>query len=270
VEQLMNIFVSHSSKDRIFVNTLALDLRSRGFDVWYDQWELGVGDSISTVIQKGIMESSWLLVVLSPDSVSSRWVREELNAAFARQLAEDRVYILPVLHRDCIMPVFLADKVYADFRADYWEGLNKLVFALSREYARHGPSTKPGYGAVFGPVAELSALTTAVARINHTSICGMWRGTTGRLRIEESHASGLVGRYDWRGHEYSGHLTLQVDREVLLFDWTWSVSGEKGKGLFYRRTNRTLIGGWWFAYEEIDWGALARQKGAATEPMGIR
>jgi len=130
----MRIFLSHSSEDRVFVNTLALDLKSRGFDVWYSEWELGVGDSLATAIQTGIAEASWLIVVLSPESVKSRWVREELNAGFARQLAEDRVYILPVLHKDCEIPIFLRDRIYADFRHGYSTALQKLLWTLSCRY----------------------------------------------------------------------------------------------------------------------------------------
>ncbi|HEY6340323.1 MAG TPA: toll/interleukin-1 receptor domain-containing protein [Bryobacteraceae bacterium] len=130
----MKIFLSHASEDRVFVNTLALDLKGRGFDVWYSEWELGVGDSLASAIQRGIREASWLVVVLSPDSVRSRWVREELNAGFARQLAEERVYILPVLHKDCEIPIFLRDWIYADFRTDYSSGLQKLLWTLTLRY----------------------------------------------------------------------------------------------------------------------------------------
>jgi hypothetical protein len=130
----MRVFLSHSSEDRVFVNRLALDLKARGLDVWYSEWELGVGDSLASAIQAGIKHASWLIVVLSPDSVKSKWVREELNAGFAKQLAVDRVYILPVLYKDCEIPVFLRDRIYADFRRQYSDGLRRLLWTLTFRY----------------------------------------------------------------------------------------------------------------------------------------
>ncbi len=137
------IFLSHSSKDRDFVNQLALDLSALGFSVWYDQWELDVGDSLLTKIQEGIGEASFIAVVLSPSSVGSKWVQEELNAGLVRQFQQHKsmerrqVLVLPILYKDCEVPEFLRDKVYADFRNDYEHGLRSLLGSLTlriREY----------------------------------------------------------------------------------------------------------------------------------------
>jgi hypothetical protein len=128
------IFLSHSSKDREFANRLALDLRARGLSVWYDQWELDVGDSLFERIQGALAEASWLLIVLSPDSVESRWVREELSAIQVRQLAAKGVGVLPVLYRDCEIPLFLQSRVHADFRASFDEGIQRLLRAIRRHY----------------------------------------------------------------------------------------------------------------------------------------
>ncbi len=38
-------FVSHSSEDRLSVKVLAERLRENGVDAWYDEWEIGPGDS---------------------------------------------------------------------------------------------------------------------------------------------------------------------------------------------------------------------------------
>ena len=83
--------------DREFVNRLARLLASLGFEVWYDQWKLDVGDSLIEKIQAGIKWTDWLIVVLSPVSVTSKWVKEELNAALSGQLRGRAIGILPVL-----------------------------------------------------------------------------------------------------------------------------------------------------------------------------
>jgi hypothetical protein len=122
-----SVFVSYSSKDRNFVERLATDLRSRGLYVWFDQWELKVGDSLIEKINAGIASQDYLVVVLSKTSVRSQWVMKELNAALMRELKERRVVVLPILIEDCDIPPLLSEKVYADFRGDYSVGLNRLL-----------------------------------------------------------------------------------------------------------------------------------------------
>jgi hypothetical protein len=124
------IFLSYSHADRPFVERLATDLTLRGITVWYDKWELKVGDSLRDRIQSGLKSSGYLGIVLSPDSVASAWVRVELNAALARELEEGRVHVLPILAQECEIPPFLKDKVYADFRDDYDQGLAELLKRL--------------------------------------------------------------------------------------------------------------------------------------------
>jgi hypothetical protein len=122
-----SVFISYSNKDRAFVERLALDLKAKGLRVWYDQWELKVGDSLIGKIGTGIKAHDYLVVVLSRSSVRSEWVRKELSAALMRELQEKRVVVLPVLIEDCEIPPLISDKVFADFRGDYRSGLNKLL-----------------------------------------------------------------------------------------------------------------------------------------------
>jgi hypothetical protein len=126
-----SVFISYSSKDRSFVERLATDLRSRGLYVWFDQWELKIGDSLIEKINAGITSQDYLIVVLSKASVRSQWVMKELNAALMRELNERRVVVLPILIEDCDIPPLLSDKVYADFRGDYSVGLNRLLGKFS-------------------------------------------------------------------------------------------------------------------------------------------
>ena len=116
--------------DRIYAEKLANDLKSWGVDVWWDKAELKVGDSLTAKIQDGLSSASWLAVVLTPDSIHSAWVQRELNSALIRELEELHVVVLPLLFRDCQVPLFLKDKLYADFRMSYEEGLRMLLARL--------------------------------------------------------------------------------------------------------------------------------------------
>src|ERR1017187_5657128 len=89
------IFLSHSTSDAPFVDRLASDLERLSIGVWYDKWELRVGDSLLDKIAAGIEVNDYLVIVLTPASVASDWVRLELKAALMRELSEKRVVVLP-------------------------------------------------------------------------------------------------------------------------------------------------------------------------------
>ncbi len=125
------VFISYSHVDRGFVEKLADDLARNRIIVWWDEWEIRVGDSLIQKIENGITNTSYLAVVLSAESVASAWVQEELRAALNRQLSERKTIVLPILLNDCEIPLFLRDKKYADFRKDYSFGLENLAHAIS-------------------------------------------------------------------------------------------------------------------------------------------
>lgn len=125
-----SVFLSHNQADKSFVRQLANDLKSRGCDVWFDEWEIKVGDSIIEKIEKGIADNEYLVVALSKDSVKSRWVRVELNAALFRQLGNRGITVLPALIEDCDVPTLICDRRYADFRHDYQTGLDAILVAV--------------------------------------------------------------------------------------------------------------------------------------------
>ena len=122
-----SIFISYSSKDREFTSKLATDLKSRGINVWFDQWKLKVGDSLIRKIGDAITAHDYLIAVLSKASVQSAWVMKELSTGLIKELEERRVVVLPVVIDDCDIPTLLTDKVYADFRRNYSSGLNDLL-----------------------------------------------------------------------------------------------------------------------------------------------
>jgi len=126
------IFISYSHSDATFANKLAAHLVKHNAHVWIDSWELNVGDSILAHVQQAIQESSALLIVLSKASVESEWCKKELNAGLMRELEEKRVLVLPVLLESCDIPMFLREKMYADFRTNFDVGLKKLVDATLR------------------------------------------------------------------------------------------------------------------------------------------
>lgn len=115
---MSSIFIAHSSKDKPFARRLAADLSASGVRVWLDEAEILVGDSLIEKIQKAILEMDHFAVVLSPHSVKSKWVKKELEAAFSKVIAGTRTKILPILHKECNIPLFLRGMLWADFTTE--------------------------------------------------------------------------------------------------------------------------------------------------------
>jgi hypothetical protein len=92
------LFLSHASEDKDdFVRPLRDKLVQTGFDVWYDEDSLIVGQSLLRQISKGLKSAEFGVVVLSPHFFSKKWPQEELDGLFALETA-DRKIIIPIWH----------------------------------------------------------------------------------------------------------------------------------------------------------------------------
>lgn len=68
-----------------------------GFRVWYDEFELKVGDSLRQSIDRGLVNSRYGIVVLSKAFFEKNWPQYELNSLTAREI-DGRKVILPIWH----------------------------------------------------------------------------------------------------------------------------------------------------------------------------
>ena len=115
-------FISYSRDDSEFALRLAEDLKAAGVNVWCDQFGIVPGQRWPHIVEDALTNCQSLLVILSPSSVSSSNVADEV--AYAREEHKD---IIPVLYRDCKVPLQLRTFQYADFRTDYNRGLKTLL-----------------------------------------------------------------------------------------------------------------------------------------------
>lgn len=130
------LFISHSSEDKPFVTRLADDLGMFAGNVWVDIWELKVGDSLKTRLKQAIHENDYFAIVLSPRSIKSNWVKYELSEALIKELVAKKVVILPIVFEECKIPNSIGDKIYADFRKNYDEGLLAVLKAIAQDKNR--------------------------------------------------------------------------------------------------------------------------------------
>lgn len=154
-----SVFMSHSWDDKFFVRKLAERLREYGIDVWIDEAELRVGDSLIEKVGNAIQECDYLAAVISHNSVKSSWVQRELAMAMTQEIKGRRVKVLPILIDSAEMPPFLREKLYADFTSPHGfdDALEGLVRAILPE--KQGPNRKtPAHREV--PVAGLAVSAT--------------------------------------------------------------------------------------------------------------
>jgi hypothetical protein len=94
-----DVFISHASEDKDgFVRPLAHALRELGLNVWYDEFELRVGDSLRREIDRGLASSRFGVVVLSPAFFEQNWPQYELDGLVTREVAAGQQLILPIWH----------------------------------------------------------------------------------------------------------------------------------------------------------------------------
>jgi len=98
-DKVYDAFISHASEDKVeIVRSLAEALQARGISVWYDEFELKVGDSLRRSIDKGLSKSRFGIVVLSSAFFAKNWTQYELDGLVAKEMVGGKV-ILPIWHK---------------------------------------------------------------------------------------------------------------------------------------------------------------------------
>jgi len=98
-EDTYDFFISHAFEYKdSFVRELAFELKERGFRVWYDEFTLNIGNSLTNSIDKGIKNSICGIVVLSPHFFNKKWTKEELSRLSLKKNETGQDIILPIWH----------------------------------------------------------------------------------------------------------------------------------------------------------------------------
>ena len=91
-----DVFISYASEDRETVaKPLAQLLSSLGISVWFDQFDLKIGDSLRRKIDEGLKKSRYGIVVLSPAFFDKHYTKLELDGLAQREVDGEKV-ILPI------------------------------------------------------------------------------------------------------------------------------------------------------------------------------
>jgi|GEM_PF-3201468 len=125
-QETHSAFFSYSREDSEFVLKLAKDLKAAGAAVWLDQLDIRPGQHWDSALEDALANSPNMLLVLSPPSVASTNVMDEVSFAL-----EEQKLIIPVLYRTCKIPLRLRRVQYIDARTEYGKALEELAQLLA-------------------------------------------------------------------------------------------------------------------------------------------
>jgi formylglycine-generating enzyme required for sulfatase activity len=131
---MASIFISYSRKDIIFARRLKEELEKRELDVWVDLEDIPPTVDWMKEIQKNIEEADNFLFIISPDSITSKVCKEELEIA-----AKNGKRLLPVVAHEIKWddaPSELSKLNYIFFHEsdDFDAAFEKLLAAINTDY----------------------------------------------------------------------------------------------------------------------------------------
>jgi len=132
-----DLFLCHSSRDKDVVRVLAENLSFCEVDVWLDEWEIQIGNSLYDSITQALETSKFIGISLGENFNDSTYASDEMKQSLARERRSDRVIILPLLFGNVEVPAFLEDKLYLDFRTNYFHALSRLAALIHEIPKQH-------------------------------------------------------------------------------------------------------------------------------------
>jgi hypothetical protein len=132
-----DVFISHASEDKTaIVRQLANALREAGLSVWYDEFELKIGDSLRRKIDRGLAKSRFGIVVLSHAFFNKGWPNYELDGLVTKAVTGEQI-LLPIWHNISKQEVIeyspsLADKLARSTSTHTVEEISKEIVEVIR------------------------------------------------------------------------------------------------------------------------------------------
>jgi formylglycine-generating enzyme required for sulfatase activity len=132
------VFISHANEDADFAHRLAADLKRLGVRVWIAPESIRPGEEWVDAIERGLGESSHILIVLTPAALVSPWVRKETNVAIALE-RQGNIHVIPLDVEACKVPLLLSSYQMISFRWSYDAGFSQLADILELRVSQPEP-----------------------------------------------------------------------------------------------------------------------------------
>ncbi|MFQ9978074.1 TIR domain-containing protein [Clostridium cadaveris] len=127
------VYLSYSFKDKRIADNITYSLMKEDIRCSDDIFEIDSENQFQKTVKDVISACSYLIILLSPNSIKSRWIQYELNFALTRDLKARDITILPVLIEDCDIPSFLKEYQIFDLRnQNNIDGLIEQIRTVSK------------------------------------------------------------------------------------------------------------------------------------------
>lgn len=124
----LHTFISYSRVNQQFAIKLTCELKSAGFSVWMDQFDIPTGARWDDEIEKALRTCQVFMFIMTPDSIASENAKDEVGYAI-----DHGKRIMPVLLEECEIPLRLRRFQHVDFtHKSFNEGIDSAKELLSQ------------------------------------------------------------------------------------------------------------------------------------------
>ena len=138
---MRDVFLSHASLDNAQARQLRDLLVAHGVPVWFSPHHIKGAELWQDEIGEALARCNWFIVILSPHSIKSKWVKRELQYALDESRYDNR--IKPISYKPCNykdLSWTLGASQFVDFTTGFDEGCRNLLRVWGLGY--RGESTK--------------------------------------------------------------------------------------------------------------------------------
>lgn len=160
---MSHIFISYSHKDLAFVQHLASDLSASGHNLWYFHASVSPTDHPDKAIDVGLRNAAALVVIVTPDSMNSANVRDELSFALHNNLRIIAVLLRPAITFSSLERVEQIDFTISNL---YASSVHKLSMLLDQQHALFSQNLLTGQSIPGSSVLSGAQVDVAVGEVN--------------------------------------------------------------------------------------------------------
>jgi hypothetical protein len=133
------LFLSHSSKDRRFVERLARVLDAHKVRYWFSRRHIRGAQQWHDEIGKALARCNWMLLTMTPAAVASKWVKHELLYALEERSYENHIVVLDYRSAKYKKLSWTPHSLqWIDFRHGFDSGCRELLRVWKRRYRGEG------------------------------------------------------------------------------------------------------------------------------------
>lgn len=195
-------FLSYSRSDERFALRLARDLRAHGVAMWVDQLDIRPSEHWDRAIERAVRDCRGIVVILSPRSVASDNVADEISYAI-----DSGKSVLPVMIERCVLPLRITRMHLIDATGSYEKALQQCLAELQNPAspARSGAKSSAAAAAI-----DADAIAAAKLRL------ATFLGPIAPILVDK--AAARAGSASELYALLSQHIEKEGDRERFLAD----------------------------------------------------